>query len=221
MRTNRLRHLRRGALRVGLVDPASSGRPRRTTGPAWRDRAPTSAALARPCPVERTRPVVHVCTPPASLHGRRLRRWGRRGLAPEDVFVALLEYGSDLAGTGLFERRGCRAWPSPVRREPDAARHRRPQREPALLQPGGGPSACSPSWAATADGWRPCPRRGGRAHPERRDGGDDARQGGESWTRRTSSGPAHPASARAPRRGARAPQRAWSGSSTGSSGVAR
>jgi hypothetical protein len=29
-------------------------------------------------------------------------------LAPEDVFVSLVEYGSDLAGVGLFERQG---WP--------------------------------------------------------------------------------------------------------------
>jgi hypothetical protein len=59
-------------------------------------------------PTERTMPVVHVSSrsipPVVGDFGAGLVEL----LAPDDVFVALVEYGSDLAGEGLFERRG---WP--------------------------------------------------------------------------------------------------------------
>ena len=61
-----------------------------------------------PEPGERTLPVVHVCTralPPAvGDFGSGVIEL----LTPEDVFVSLVEYGSDVAGFGLFERQG---WP--------------------------------------------------------------------------------------------------------------
>jgi hypothetical protein len=57
-------------------------------------------------PVERTLPVVHVCTRPLPSTVGDFGGGVVEALAPDDVFVALLEYGSDLAGTGLFERRG-------------------------------------------------------------------------------------------------------------------
>ena len=82
-------------------DPAAPDPGSRDTGEdAGRDRA---GALT-----ERTMPVVHVSSrtlPPAvGDFGAGLVEL----MTPDDVFVALVEYGSDLAGEGLFERRG---WP--------------------------------------------------------------------------------------------------------------
>jgi hypothetical protein len=70
--------------------------------------APVAGSAERPAPApgERTLPVVHVCTRalPATVgdFGGGLVEV----LGADDVFVALLEYGSDLADTGLFERQG-------------------------------------------------------------------------------------------------------------------
>lgn len=67
---------------------------------------PRAKSAAPGALAERTLPVVHVCTRalPATVgdFGGGLVEV----MAPDDVFVALLEYGSDLAGTGLFERQG-------------------------------------------------------------------------------------------------------------------
>lgn len=77
-----------------------------TDGPATADPWEKGALPTPGGPTERTLPVVHVCTRalPATVgdFGGGLVEV----LAPDDVFVALLEYGSDLADTGLFERRG-------------------------------------------------------------------------------------------------------------------
>lgn len=75
-----------------------SGRLGEGTG---RDPDPPAAGL-----VERTLPVVHVCTRPLPATVGDFGGGLVEVLAPDDVFVALLEYGSDLADTGLFERRG-------------------------------------------------------------------------------------------------------------------
>ena len=77
-----------------------------TDGPATADPRAEVAPSTPGAPTERTLPVVHVCTRelPATMgdFGGGLVEV----LAPDDVFVALLEYGSDLADTGLFERQG-------------------------------------------------------------------------------------------------------------------
>ena len=70
------------------------------------DGADTDPRTAETGPVERTLPVVHVCTRPLPSTVGDFGGGVVEALAPDDVFVALLEYGSDLAGTGLFERRG-------------------------------------------------------------------------------------------------------------------
>lgn len=74
------------------------------------DRATGEGSARRPVGAltERTMPVVHVSSrvlpPVVGDFGSGLVEL----MAPDDVFVALVEYGSDLAGEGLFERRG---WP--------------------------------------------------------------------------------------------------------------
>lgn len=59
-------------------------------------------------PGERTLPVLHTCTLPIPTGTGDFGQGLVEQLAGEDVFVALVEYGSDLAGTGLFARSG---WP--------------------------------------------------------------------------------------------------------------
>ena len=55
---------------------------------------------------ERTLPVLHVSTRPLPETVGDFGSGAVEALGPEDVFVALIEYGSDLADTGLFERQG-------------------------------------------------------------------------------------------------------------------
>ena len=55
---------------------------------------------------ERTLPVVHVSTRPLPATVGDFGSGAVEELGPEDVFVALVEYGSDLADTGLFARQG-------------------------------------------------------------------------------------------------------------------
>ena len=55
---------------------------------------------------ERTLPVVHVSTRPLPPGVGDFGSGAVEELGPEDVFVALVEYGSDLADTGLFAAQG-------------------------------------------------------------------------------------------------------------------
>lgn len=55
---------------------------------------------------ERTMPVVHVATRTIPQGAGDFGSGLVELLTPDDVFVALVEYGSDLADTGLFERQG-------------------------------------------------------------------------------------------------------------------
>ena len=55
---------------------------------------------------ERTLPVLHVSTRPLPAAVGDFGSGAVEALGPEDVFVALIEYGSDLADTGLFEKQG-------------------------------------------------------------------------------------------------------------------
>ncbi|MBM6401000.1 hypothetical protein [Phycicoccus sonneratiae] len=73
---------------------------------AARGIAPPDAADGGP--VERTLPVLHVCSRAIPTGTGDFGSGLVEELASEDVFVALVEYGSDLAGTGLFARSG---WP--------------------------------------------------------------------------------------------------------------
>jgi hypothetical protein len=70
--------------------------------------SPEGRATADPRPllVERTLPVLHVSTRPVPDGVGDFGSGAVEVMGPEDVFVALVEYGSDLAGTGLFERQG-------------------------------------------------------------------------------------------------------------------
>ena len=55
---------------------------------------------------ERTLPVLHVSTRAIPDAVGDFGAGAVESLGSEDVYVALLEYGSDLADTGLFERQG-------------------------------------------------------------------------------------------------------------------
>lgn len=88
---------------------------RRSAGPPLRpdqDADPRARSLAVPGPTladgERTLPVVHVCSRPIPSSVGDFGAGLVEQLGSDDVFVALLEYGSDLAGTGLFSAQG---WP--------------------------------------------------------------------------------------------------------------
>ncbi|WP_392544808.1 hypothetical protein [Oryzobacter telluris] len=78
------------------------------TAPAPPPEARGLAPAAPAEPGERTLPVVHVCTRPLPTAVGDFGSGVIELLTPEDVFVSLVEYGSDLAGFGLFERQG---WP--------------------------------------------------------------------------------------------------------------
>ena len=67
---------------------------------------PLPAVGSRSALVERTLPVVHVCSRPIPPTVGDFGSGLLEQLGPDDVFVALVEYGSDLAGTGLFEQQG-------------------------------------------------------------------------------------------------------------------
>ena len=88
-------------LRRPVDAPDAADDPLADTDPRAKPTPPTPGG-----PTERTLPVVHVSTRalPATVgdFGGGLVEV----MAPDDVFVALLEYGSDLADTGLFERQG-------------------------------------------------------------------------------------------------------------------
>ena len=85
----------------------------RPVGPPTRPPTPASGRRARGTDPGRGRRRPSAPCPSCTSAPARCRRrsatsagvWSRC-LAPDDVFVALLEYGSDLAGTGLFERQG-------------------------------------------------------------------------------------------------------------------
>ncbi|MGG5257954.1 hypothetical protein [Phycicoccus avicenniae] len=71
--------------------------------------APPAASAGRDAaPVERTLPVAHLCSRAIPSGTGDFGAGLVELLTGEDVFIALVEYGSDLAGTGLFERSG---WP--------------------------------------------------------------------------------------------------------------
>lgn len=61
---------------------------------------------ARALLTERTMPVLHVATRPVPEGVGDFGAGVIENLAAEDVFVALIEYGSDLADVGLFEKQG-------------------------------------------------------------------------------------------------------------------
>ena len=162
MRTDRLRHLRRGA--GGVV-----GGRRAPPGPAP-TRPPGSTAVTRSRP-RRPPPTRATCSPSAPCRwctcraGRCPPAVGDFGsgavevLGPEDVFVALVEYGSDLADTGLFCAAG-RAAPGAVavRHQPAAARDRRGAAPASTSSASGGRAFCLFTVLGShAAGWRPCP----------------------------------------------------------------
>ena len=73
--------------------------------------APGARGIAPVAPdglTERTLPVVHVCSRALPAGVGDFGAGALEVLGSEDVFVALLEYGSDVAGEGLFSRQG---WP--------------------------------------------------------------------------------------------------------------
>ena len=83
---------------------------RRRRGPAW-----TASTPGRPRGPRPTRPTCSPSAPCRCCTSRPARCPATVGdfgsgaveaLGPEDVFVALVEYGSDLADTGLFEKQG-------------------------------------------------------------------------------------------------------------------
>jgi len=57
-------------------------------------------------PGEATHPVMHACTRPMPEDRGDFGSGVVDVLGPEDVFVALLEYGTDVANRGLFEKQG-------------------------------------------------------------------------------------------------------------------
>jgi hypothetical protein len=59
-----------------------------------------------PEPGEATHPVLHACTRPMPEARGDFGTGVVDVLGPEDVFVALLEYGTDVANQGLFEKQG-------------------------------------------------------------------------------------------------------------------
>ena len=80
-------------------------------GPFGATLSPDARGLAPQAPLEpreRTLPVVHLCSRPIPAGVGDFGAGAIEVLGAEDVFVALVEYGSDLAGEGLFERQG---WP--------------------------------------------------------------------------------------------------------------
>jgi hypothetical protein len=86
------------------MDAAQDLPPGASPSPDARGVAPSGP----PAPTERTLPVVHVCSRPIPAGVGDFGSGLLEALGGEDVFVALLEYGSDLAGEGLFARPG---WP--------------------------------------------------------------------------------------------------------------
>jgi hypothetical protein len=73
--------------------------------------APGARGIAPVAPdglTERTLPVVHVCSRALPEGVGDFGAGALEVLGSDDVFVALLEYGSDVAGEGLFSRQG---WP--------------------------------------------------------------------------------------------------------------
>jgi hypothetical protein len=68
--------------------------------------ATPSAADPRDFLTERTLPVLHVSTRPLPATVGDFGSGAVEAMGAEDVFVALIEYGSDLAGVGLFEKQG-------------------------------------------------------------------------------------------------------------------
>ncbi len=67
---------------------------------------PTEPPRGREALVERTMPVVHVCSRELPPTVGDFGQGGIELLSGDDVLVALVEYGSDLADVGLFRRRG-------------------------------------------------------------------------------------------------------------------
>jgi hypothetical protein len=59
-----------------------------------------------PEPGEVTHPVLHACTRPLPADRGDFGTGVVETLGPEDVFVALLGYGTDVADRGLFEKQG-------------------------------------------------------------------------------------------------------------------
>jgi hypothetical protein len=94
-----------------LRRPAGGGvAPADPTAPQADARAPgdprDKVAPEAPDGAERTLPVVHVSTRALPSTVGDFGGGLVEVLSPDDVFVALLEYGSDLADHGLFERQG-------------------------------------------------------------------------------------------------------------------
>ena len=132
-------------------------------------------------------------------------------LAPDDVFVALLEYGSDLAGTGLFERQGVpRLAPSqfaPNRMPRDVVGRSASQH---FFSVGGRAFCLFTVLGSHSRRMATVPRAAAVVRdPDRRVGGDDARQRGDRVTTQDLERHRHaePDGVAQPRRGARAAQR--------------
>jgi hypothetical protein len=70
--------------------------------------APRDGAVpgARDQLAERTLPVLHLSTRPVPAAVGDFGSGAVEALGSEDIFVALIEYGSDLADVGLFEKQG-------------------------------------------------------------------------------------------------------------------
>jgi hypothetical protein len=79
-----------------------------SSGPDRREALAPEQAAPRPRDLltERTLPVVHVSSRPLPAGVGDFGSGAVEQLGPEDVFVALVEYGSDLADAGLFAQQG-------------------------------------------------------------------------------------------------------------------
>jgi hypothetical protein len=80
-----------------------------------------------PEPGEVTHPVLHACTRPMPDDRGDFGSGVVDDLGPEDVFVALLEYGTDVADRGLFEKQGMPAL-APSQFSPDRMQRQLPGR---------------------------------------------------------------------------------------------
>ena len=80
---------------------------RRLPAPRATDLGPT----ARGAVEDVTRPVLHACTRPMPTARGDFGTGVVDLLGPDDIFVALVDYGTEVADQGLFEKQGCPAWP--------------------------------------------------------------------------------------------------------------
>ncbi len=74
-----------------------------TRRPGGTDPAPTARGLA---PQDVTRPVLHACTRAMPTARGDFGTGVVDLLGPDDIFVALVDYGTEVADQGLFEKQG-------------------------------------------------------------------------------------------------------------------